>query len=83
MKKTAVRVLAAAAMAAAPMAVAIGVNPAVSQAIPDCGPGSWFDPNMSICRKVSDITNPQDCGPGNWWNPAVNACQPVVAPPPG
>lgn len=84
MKKTAIRVAAAAAMMAIPMAVAGGVSPALGNAqydvplqIPDCGPGKWFDPNMSICRSLSDITNPQDCGPGNYWDPFGPMCRPI------
>lgn len=76
MKTLMIRVVAAAALVAAPLAVAIGVTPAVGNAIPDCGPGKWFDPNMSICRNNSDVTNPQNCFPNGWWDPIAVTCRP-------
>ncbi|MCB0929459.1 MAG: hypothetical protein U0R77_12485 [Mycolicibacterium insubricum] len=76
MTRTVLRLAAATAIAMAPAAVAVGLNPAVSNAVPDCGDG-WWDPNVGVCRAWSNFNSPPDCGAGNYWDPFGTVCRPI------
>lgn len=76
MRTTMIRLVAGFAIAVAPAAVAVGLNPAVSNAVPDCGDG-WWDPNMNTCHPWSNFNSPPDCGAGNYWDPFVASCRPI------
>jgi len=66
------RTAVAATAALAPLAFAVAINPAISNA--DCDNGSWWDPVANRCQ--GPVV--PDC-PGGWWDPNLNKCRPPVA----
>lgn len=69
------RLVAVAAMVAAPWAVVTVVSPAVSSA--QCADGEWFDPTGKVCRPLGVGPQPLACADGEWWDPTANVCRPL------
>jgi hypothetical protein len=81
MKRVVYSMIAAAALAFAPLAVVTVATPAGSSAAPpNCGQGEYWDPTGNVCRPVGVGPQPKDCAPGEYWNPADNACKPLGQP---
>ena len=81
MPKLVGHLLAAAALAVAPIAAVAVTAPGTSNAAPlDCPGGQWWDPTANICRPLGEGPQPLHCENGWWWDPASNHCVPPVEP---